>query len=78
MIEPSNLAHFYAAGEGTYWWHDAATDAYLITDTFEPPTDDALYLMPWDGPWFAQWDENWTAAAAQLNSVIARHEEAED
>ncbi|SDU64380.1 hypothetical protein [Gordonia westfalica] len=75
MINPSNVADFHAAGEGTYWWHDSATDAYLVTDTFDPPTTDSVYLMPWDGPWFAQWGENWAAAADQLNSVIARQEE---
>ncbi|UVF60304.1 hypothetical protein SEA_MURP_30 [Gordonia phage Murp] len=77
MIGPSDVADFYAAGEGSFWWHDSATDAYLITDTLEPPAADAVYLMPWDDAWFVQWEEDWTAAADQLNSVIRRRQEEE-
>ncbi|ALY07661.1 hypothetical protein SEA_CLARK_27 [Gordonia phage Clark] len=75
MVTASNVADFHDAGEGSFWWHDPAADEYLITGTFDPPREDAVYLMPWDGAWFAQWDRDWEAAAAQLNSIIERRQE---
>ncbi|AWN04233.1 hypothetical protein FDJ57_gp32 [Gordonia phage Sour] len=74
MVTASNVADFYAAGEGAFWWNDPAADEYLITGTFDPPRDGAVYLMPWDGAWFAQWDRDWEAAAEQLNSIIERRQ----
>ncbi|QMU22490.1 hypothetical protein [Gordonia rubripertincta] len=70
MVTPSNVAEFHDAGQGSFWWHDPATDTYLITDTFDPPRAGAVYLMPWDGSWFAQWAGDFDAAAAQLNTLI--------
>ena len=70
MITASNVADFHDAGPGHFWWHDPATDSHLVTDTYEPPAAGALYLMPWDGSWFAQWDGDWEAATDQLNSLI--------
>ncbi|QDH92820.1 hypothetical protein KNU62_gp35 [Gordonia phage Bakery] len=70
MITASNVADFYDAGDGHFWWHDPATDAHLISDVYEPPVDGAVYLMPWDNSWFAQWDGDWEAATEQLNSLI--------
>lgn len=75
MITVDNVVDWHAAGPDHFWWHDPATDTYLITDTQEPPVDGALYLMPWQASWFAQWDGGWQAAADQLNEIIERREQ---
>ena len=74
MITVDNVVDWHAAGPDHFWWHDSATDTYLITDAQEPPGDAALYLMPWDASWWAQWDGDWQAAADQLNEIIERQE----
>lgn len=72
MVTVDNVVDFHAAGPGHYWWHDPATDTYLVADALAPPVDGAVYLMPWDGAWFAQWAGDWQRAATQLNEIIDR------
>lgn len=61
------VREFYEHGSG-WWW--LADGELTITDTQDPPSPDAMYLMPWDAAWFAQWASDWAAAAEQLTTIL--------
>ncbi|QKY80029.1 hypothetical protein SEA_DOGGS_28 [Gordonia phage Doggs] len=69
-MSATDVADFFDSGPDHFWWHDDATDSFLVTDTYEAPRPNALYLMPWSQSWFAQWAGDWEAAADQLNTVV--------
>lgn len=68
-ITAADVATFYDAGADHWWW--LTPDGELIVSdqpwAEHAPVAGAIYLMPWDAAWFAQWAGDWQAAANQLN-----------
>ena len=71
-ITADDVATFHDAGADHWWW--LTPDGGLIiadrTWTEHTPVTGAIYLMPWDPAWFAQWGTDWQSAADQLNEIL--------
>lgn len=67
-ISADDIAEFHSAASDAQWWWHPDHGLTAVTDT--PLPFGAVYLMPWDEAWFAQWDGDWQAAADQLNEII--------
>lgn len=65
---------FFESGPDHWWWYDPddSPDAGALLTTNQPdqPTASSLYLMSWSETWFAQWGEDWDAAAEYLAELL--------
>ncbi|QPO17111.1 hypothetical protein SEA_LILBEANIE_33 [Gordonia phage Lilbeanie] len=68
QITAEHVGELHDKGEGHQMWE--LLDGSVVIRSGRPA--DGRYLIPYDATWFAQWDGDWEAGAAQLREIHER------